>query len=129
MTELNTKKLASLYKKILSFNAARGWDPSAQNLAKSVVIEAAELLEHFQWDSQDYGPKEKDLTEVGYEMADIVWYLLLLANKMDIDLVQSLESKYEHNDKKYPADKFNGQHNSEFYYAQKQKYRAEKQKK
>jgi dCTP diphosphatase len=125
---LDTKKLAELHEKILKFNAVRGWDPSAQNIAKSVVIEAAELLEHFQWDSQDYGPKEKNVEEIGYEMADVVWYLFLLAEKLNIDLVDSMAHKYEHNEQKYPAEMFKGKHNSEFYYAQKKKYREEKKK-
>jgi NTP pyrophosphatase (non-canonical NTP hydrolase) len=122
MTKLNAKKLSELHENILKFNSQRGWNPSAQNIAKSVVIEAAELLEHFQWDNTDEDLKKKDLTEVGFEMADVIWYLFLLADKLNIDLAEAIAHKYKHNEKKYPA----GHYNDEFYYAQKKKYREEK---
>lgn len=128
MTKLDIKKLAELHEKILEFNAKRGWNPSAQNIAKSVVIEAAELLEHFQWDNDEDDLKKKNFTEIGFEMADVIWYLFNLANKLNIDLVEAISHKYEHNEQKYPAEMFNGKHNSEFYYAQKKKYREEKKK-
>lgn len=128
MPKIDTKKLSLLHQKILDFEVIRGWDPSAQNIAKSIVIEAAELLEHFQWDSQDYGPKDKDLVEIGNEMADVVWYIILLSEKLNINLVDAIEHKYQHNDQKYPADMFKGRHNKEFYFSQKQKYRATKKK-
>jgi NTP pyrophosphatase (non-canonical NTP hydrolase) len=126
MPKIDTTKLAVLHQKIIDFNAVRGWDPSAQNIAKSIVIEAAELLEHFQWDSQDYGPSDKDTVEIGNEMADVIWYLILLSEKLNIDLVSAIEHKYDHNGKKYPADQFQGKHNKEFYFAQKKKYRQDK---
>jgi NTP pyrophosphatase (non-canonical NTP hydrolase) len=129
MTKLNPKKLAELHQKILEFNTDRGWDPSAQNIAKSIVIEAAELLEHFQWDKNEDDLKKKNFTEIGFEIADVIWYLFLLANKLNINLVDALNQKYEHNGQKYPAEMFNKKHNSEFYYAQKKKYRLEKNKK
>jgi len=126
MIKLDTKKLAILHKKILEYNSKRGWDPSAQNIAKSVVIEAAELLEHFQWDNNEDDLKKKDFAEIGFEMADVIWYLFNLANKLNIDIVDAISHKYEHNEQKYPAEMFNGKHNSEFYYAQKKKYRQKK---
>lgn len=128
MKKLDTKKLSELHTKILEFNEKRGWNPSAQNIAKSVVIEAAELLEHFQWDNNEEDLKKKNFTEIGFEMADVVWYVFNLANKLNIDLVDAISHKYEHNEQKYPAEMFNGKHNSEFYYAQKKKYREEKKK-
>lgn len=128
MTKLDTKKLAELHEKILEFNAKRGWNPSAQNIAKSVVIEAAELLEHFQWDNDEDDLKKKNFTEIGFEMADVIWYLFNLANKLNIDLIDAISHKLEHNEQKYPAEMFNGKHNSEFYYAQKKKYREDKKK-
>lgn len=128
MTKLNSQKLEKIHQKILNFNAPRGWKPSPQSLAKSVVIEAAELLEHFQWDNDDTPLDKKDLKEVGYEIADVFWYLFELADMMNIDLVESLERKYLHNDEKYPAKEFNGKENPDFYYSQKKKYRQDKQK-
>lgn len=128
MTKLDTEKLAELHQKILDFNINRGWNPSAQNLAKSVVIEAAELLEHFQWDNDEDDLKKKNFTEIGFEMADVIWYIFNLANKLNINIVDAISHKYEHNQQKYPAEMFKGKHNSEFYYAQKKKYREEKKK-
>lgn len=129
MKKIDSKKLAELHEKILLYNSLRGWDPSAQNIAKSVVIEAAELLEHFQWDTSEDDILKKDIQEIGYEIADVIWYLFLLAKKLDIDLIEVMQKKLEHNNKKYPAEMFNGKHNSEFYYAQKKKYREEKNEK
>lgn len=125
MTKLNSQKMALLHQKILEFAAPRGWNPSAQGLAKSVVIEAAELLEHFQWDNTETA-EGKDTKEIGYEMADVLWYIFELADKLNIDIADALEAKYKHNDEKYPAEKFTGEHDPDFYYAQKKKYREEK---
>lgn len=129
MAKLNAKKLSELHQKILKFNQQRGWNPSAQNIAKSVVIEAAELLEHFQWDKDEDDIKKKDLTEVGFEIADVIWYLFTLANKLNINLVDAINHKLEHNELKYPAEMFNGKHNDKFYREQKQKYRQHKNEK
>jgi NTP pyrophosphatase (non-canonical NTP hydrolase) len=126
MKKFDAEKMAILYEKILKFNDKRSWDPSAQDIAKSVVIEAAELLEHFQWDTSDRDIKKKDMTEIGFEMADVIWYLFNLANKLNIDIIDSMAKKLEHNEKKYPAEMFKNGDNEKFYYAQKQKYREEK---
>ena len=128
MTKLNSQKLQDIHQKILAFNVPRGWKPSPQSLAKSVVIEAAELLEHFQWDNDDTPTKTKDVKEIGFEIADVFWYLFELADMMNIDIVESLVSKYQHNDTKYPTKAFNGKENPDFYYAQKKKYRQSKKK-
>lgn len=123
MTKLNAKKLAELHEKILEFDKKRGWNQPVQNIAKSVVIEAAELLEHFQWDENEDDLKKKDFKEIGFEMADVIWYLFNLADKLNIDIVEAIEQKYKHNEIKYPIDKFIGKHDSEFYFTQKKKYR------
>lgn len=123
MKELDAKKLAQLHKKILEFSMDRGWDQSSQNIAKSVVIEAAELLEHFQWDESEEDLKKKDLKEIGFEMADVIWYLFNLADKLNIDIFEAIDRKYKHNEQKYPINKLIGKHDSEFYYSQKKKYR------
>ncbi|MBF0209060.1 MAG: nucleotide pyrophosphohydrolase, partial [Oligoflexia bacterium] len=126
MNSLNTDKLKILHQKILEFNTVRGWDPLDQNIAKSIVIEAAELLEHFQWDNDpSLPPKERDLEDVGDEIADILWYIFLLCNKLNINLADAVEHKYLHNVEKYPAELFRDKH-SNHYYSQKKKYRLEK---
>jgi NTP pyrophosphatase (non-canonical NTP hydrolase) len=125
-------KLDNAVKKISEFNQARGWNPTAQDLAKSVVIEAAELLELFQWDSSDESLKThsqpKDVQKVGSEIADVLWYLATLCRTMNIDLAEALISKSKHNEEKYPAEKFKGKHNEEFYLQQKAKYRQDRNK-
>ena len=76
----------------------------------SVAIEAAELMEHFQWltpaESQQLSPEKLD--EVGEEMADVFCYLLALANEIDLDLSAALESKMVKNRLKYPVPEFRG---------------------
>ena len=91
-----------------------GWNPSAQNVAKSVVIEAAELLEHFQWDNKEEDLKKKNFTEIGFEIVDVMWYLFILVDKLDIDLIDAISHKLNHNEQKYPAEMFNGKHNSSY---------------
>jgi len=114
--------------KIIGFNHLRGWHPLPQDIAKSIVIEAAELLEHFQWDGGK-NPVDKskldgkNITEIKFEVADVFWYLTIFCHETGIDIVDALEQKYKHNEEKYPEKMFAGKNNDEFYYAQKKKYR------
>lgn len=82
----------------------RDWDQfhSPENLAKSVSIEAGELLECFQWNN------EYDLENVTDEMADVFVYLLDLADKLDVDLIDIADKKMDKNIAKYPIDKAKG---------------------
>lgn len=128
-SKLDTKKLSEIHQKILKFNSERGWDPKFPDLAKSVVIEAAELLELFQWQSSivDVSRMSAEFREkVSHEVADIIWYLFLFCDKLNLNLADVLVNKYEHNAKKYPAEKFQGHDNPDFYYQQKQLYRQNK---
>ena len=115
---------------ILKYNKVRGWCQKPEDLSKSIVLESAELLEHFQWDASDKRlkskKKPKNMEEIGYEVADIFWYLILFCQEMKIDLVEALEMKMKYNEEKYPESMFNGKHNARFYHAQKKKYRAHK---
>jgi len=123
------RKLEILIKKIIKFNKARGWTPTASDLAKSVVIEAAELLEKFQWDETDKngkGIKPKNWVEIGEEVADVFWYLVSFCKAADIKLEEVVKDKITKNEKKYPEEMFNGKHNDEFYKSQKKKYREAK---
>src|SRR3972149_6539948 len=111
-------KLDILISKIISFNKARGWTPTQVDIAKSVVIEAAELLEKYQWDESDKnikGIESKNYEELGEEVADVFWYLVTFCNAANIDLAEVIKDKIEKNEKKYPEDKFNGKHNDKFY--------------
>ena len=123
---MKKKTLEQLSKRIIDFNKARGWTPKTPDLAKSVVIEAAELLEKFQWDESDKnikGIEPKNWEEVGEEVADVFWYLVSFCNSANLDLASVVGDKLEKNEKKYPADKFRGKHNDKFYKTQKRKYR------
>ena len=104
--------LDELTQRIVAFRDERDWQQfhSARNLATSVVIESAELLELFQWENDSNAPeglaaKHEDLKR---EMADVLIYLLLLANELDIDLEAAALAKIEENEAKYPADKARG---------------------
>ena len=83
-----------------------------KHLAMSVAIEAAELMEHFQWFDAGQAPAETGdpaaLVAVGEEMADVLAYLLSLANSLDIDLAATFERKMVRNREKYPAEQFRG---------------------
>ena len=86
------------------FNEERDWDQfhSPENLAKSISIEAGELLECFQWGSK----YEKD--QVCEELADVFTYCLMLADKLDVDAEEIVLQKLEKTKKKYPVDKAKG---------------------
>ena len=94
-----------LLEKIRKFNEDRDWDQfhSPANLAKSVSIEAGELLECFQWDNENF-----DKQAVCEEMADVFTYLVDMADKLDVDLIEITDKKMDKNAKKYPVDKAKG---------------------
>ena len=91
--------------RIRKFTEDRDWDQfhSPANLAKSIVIEAAELLECFQWSDEEY-----DLQHVKEELADVLNYALLIANKYNFDVAQIILDKIEKNAQKYPVEKAKG---------------------
>ena len=93
-----------LINEIKKFNEERDWDQfhSPENLAKSIAIEAGELLECFQWNSN------YDLEEVKSELADIINYSLLLADKLAVDPKQIVLDKMKITAQKYPVDKAKG---------------------
>lgn len=86
------------------FNEERDWDQfhSPENLAKSVAIEAGELLECFQWNN------DFDQRAVSDEIADVMMYCIMLADKIDIDLEQEILRKLEQNKEKYLVEKCKG---------------------
>ena len=89
------------------FIAERGWGKhhTSKNVAASIAIEAAELLEHFQWD--EYGKNDKK--EIEQELADVILYCLSFALTNKIDIAQAVQDKIAHNAKKYPVKLFNSQ--------------------
>ena len=93
-----------LTEKIRNFNEERDWDQfhSPENLAKSISIEAGELLECFQWNS------EYDIEEVKEELADVINYCIQMADKLGVDPKQIVLDKMKKTAKKYPVDKAKG---------------------
>lgn len=91
-------------KTVVDFIKERDWDQfhSPENLAKSITIESGELLECFQW-SPDF-----DKAEACKELADVVIYCILMANKLDVKLEDIVMEKLEENRKKYPVEKAKG---------------------
>lgn len=88
--------------RIRKFTDDRDWDQfhSPSNLAKSIVIEAAELLECFQWDNDNY-----DLQHVKEELADVIVYSQNLLDKLNLDADEIVNMKMDQNEAKYPVDK------------------------
>jgi dCTP diphosphatase len=99
--------LADLVEQMRQFNEERDWDrlDNPKDLAISMNVAAAELLEHFQWKTPEalaqYMADHKD--DVADELAGTFWYLLLLADKYGIDIVNALKSKLAKNETKYPV--------------------------
>ena len=91
--------------RIRRFTEDRDWDQfhSPENLAKSIVIEAAELLECFQWSDTEY-----DLQHVKEELADVIVYAQDLLDKLGLDVDEIVNMKMEQNEKKYPVEKAKG---------------------
>ncbi len=91
--------------RIRKFTEDRDWDQfhSPSNLAKSIVIEAAELLECFQWDDEKY-----DLQHVKEELADVIVYCQDLADKLGLDTDEIVNMKMALNEAKYPVEKAKG---------------------
>ena len=94
--------------RINKFTSDRNWDQfhSPANLAKSISIEAAELLECFQWNENNF-----DLEHVKEELADVLNYSIQLASKLDLDLIKIINDKIDKNEKKYPIEKAFGKSN------------------
>ena len=107
------KNLNQLKLELRQFSADRDWDQfhSPKNLVMALNVESAELLEHFQWltEQQSQQLPEKKLQAVSKELADIQIYLVRLADKLNIDLMQSVTDKFAENCKKYPANLVRGQ--------------------
>lgn len=109
-----TTDLEKLQKRIRTFVDDRDWDQfhNPKDLALSLILEAAEVVEHFQWknDAEMSEHIEKSRDEVGSELADVLYWVLLLAKKADIDLSDAFEKKMKKNEAKYPIEKSKGNH-------------------
>ena len=99
------EKLDTLSQRIDQFNKDRDWDQfhTPSNLAKSISIEANELLECFQWSDTNY-----NLEEVKEELADVFNYCIQMAQVLNVDLVDITNKKMDKTEKKYPIEKAKG---------------------
>ncbi|MFA5235742.1 MAG: nucleotide pyrophosphohydrolase [Bacilli bacterium] len=94
-----------IIEKILAFRNSRDWKQfhTGENLAKSIVIEAAELLEEFQWKSWERNPDN-----LRKELADVLIYCVLMAEAYNLDIEQIILEKLAENELKYPVEKAKG---------------------
>lgn len=107
---------------VIKFETERGWKKhhNPKNLAASICIEAAELLEHFQWDEY----RQEDQQAIADELADIIFNCLNFASVMDIDISSAFLSKFKRIEEKYPVKIFNPDNdNAADYFRIKKAYR------
>ncbi len=112
MNDDTISPLRRLRERLREFARARDWEQfhSPKNLAAALIVEAAELLEHFQWltpeESERLSPAQRQA--VAEEIADVFIYLVRLSDRLGVDLLEAAARKIEKNEKKYPADEVRG---------------------
>jgi len=102
--------LDQLRRDLLRFREERDWQQfhTPRNLATSVVIEAAELIEHFQWQCDDESMTDARRAAVSKELADVFIYLLLLSHDLGVNLVAAAQEKLSENRQRFPVDDARG---------------------
>lgn len=104
--------IKDLTKKIIEFRNSRDWEKfhNPKDVALSLSLEASEVLEHFQWKNEqevkEYIKTHKE--EIGEELADVFYWVLLMSHDLDIDIIDALDKKIKKNEFKYPIDKSKG---------------------
>lgn len=112
MSEAQPDSLEDLRRRLAEFAAVRDWDQfhSPKNLAMALIAEAAELVEHFQWlseaQSKSLPPAKHEA--VSEELADVLIYLVRIADKLGVDLLEAARAKIVKNDRRYPVSKVRG---------------------
>jgi len=114
----DTTTVDQLRKEVSQFIRERDWEKfhNGKNLSMSIAIEAAELMEHFQWSDPQTPCDAAALQEIRHELADVVIYALDFCNLMDIDLASAIKDKMKQNRAKYPAKKVRGKSHKYTYY-------------
>ena len=111
--------ISDLRELVREFVEARDWRQfhTPKNLSMSLAIEAAELMEHFQWlspeESRSLADRAEKRAEVGEELADVLCYALALANELGLDVSQAVRDKMVKNARKYPAEEYRGRYGAE----------------
>lgn len=106
--------IKQLTKRIIDFRDARDWKQfhNPKDLALSLSLESAEVLEHFQWKNGEeldlYVKNHKD--DIAEELADVLYWVLLMSHDLDIDILDSLQRKMDKNEAKYDLEKSKGNH-------------------
>jgi dCTP diphosphatase len=106
--------LTNLRRRVAEFNAARDWEQfhTPKDVSAAIAIEAAELMEHFLWLTDEQAAaalqNEKKRAAVVDEMADVLLYTLVLANALDVDVSAAVLSKLERNEERFPAEEWRG---------------------
>jgi dCTP diphosphatase len=107
-----SEPLRALQQRLAAFAAARDWDQfhSPKNLAMALSVEAAELVEEFQWltEEESKALDAERRERVRLELADVFIYLLRLADKLGVDLLDAADRKIALNEQKYPAERVRG---------------------
>jgi NTP pyrophosphatase (non-canonical NTP hydrolase) len=107
-----SEALRALQLRLAAFAAARDWEQfhSPKNLAMALAVEVGELVEEFQWlserDSKELDAERRE--RVRLELADVFIYLVRLADRLDVDLIQAADDKIVLNERKYPAERVRG---------------------
>ena len=104
--------LENLQKQLATFRDERNWSQfhNPKNLAMALSVEVAELCEHFQWltAEQSASLTHEQQQDVAFEMADVLNYLLLLADQLDVDILATAQAKIKLNEQRYPAEQAHG---------------------
>jgi dCTP diphosphatase len=106
------RDLAEFRERLRAFVAERDWERfhSPKNLAMALSVEASELVELFQWltGEESASLDAEQRRRAAEELADILWFLVRIADRLDIDLLAAAETKFAQNERKYPAERVRG---------------------
>ncbi|NNM84121.1 nucleotide pyrophosphohydrolase [Candidatus Parcubacteria bacterium] len=107
-------KLEEVTRRIIAFRDARDWKQfhNPKDVALSLVLEATEVMEHFQWKNKEEMEKYvlSAKKEIGEELADVLYWVLLMGHDLNIDVLAAMKKKLKINEKKYPVKKAKGKH-------------------
>lgn len=108
------QKIDELIKKIIAFRDARDWKKfhNPKDVSLSLVLEAGEVMEHFQWKNKEEMEKyiKTNKSDIGEELADVLYWVLLMSHDLKINILDALDKKIKKNENKYPVKKTRGKH-------------------
>ncbi|OGZ08016.1 MAG: nucleotide pyrophosphohydrolase [Candidatus Lloydbacteria bacterium RIFCSPLOWO2_01_FULL_50_20] len=106
--------MEKLVERIIAFRNVRDWKQfhNPKDVALSLVLEAGEVMEHFQWKNKEEMEEHivEARVEIGEELADVLYWVLLMGHDFNIDVLAALEDKIKKNEAKYPVEKAKGRH-------------------